>query len=201
MRLRRFDFQRFHDMRMSQRVNLSCRMKILCAPRDQSPMKQQTLQWYTRYAEAVLKALRHSRFQQFLGALLRHEHISLRRIKAIHIRTFPRTKANGRHLNGTATSKGIIALYPPTMPKTVGDRNMHRSKGFSLTYVQWRARATLIHEILHYKYRHREHHVRQLAQQYTQRCMQPKTCAMKRVFKRIFQTPIRPDRAGSPCDL
>jgi hypothetical protein len=177
-------------MKIIQGVSLSRRMKIRYSPRDQSPIKQQTLQGYTKYAEAVLSALRHSRFQQFLGWLLRCEHIPLQQIKAIHIRTFPRTKANGRHLNGTASSKGIIALYPPAIPKNAGDGNAHPSEEFSLTYVQWRARATLIHEILHYKYRHREYHVRQLTQQYTQRCMLPKTFAMKRIFKRVFKTPI-----------
>lgn len=174
----------------TQGLNLTSRMTILCHPQNQPKMRKRTRQWYRGYAEAVFSALQHSRFQLFLGWLLRHEHIPLQHIKAIHIRTFPRTKANGRYLNGTSTGKGIITLYPVAMGKNVKNKDIHPSETFSLRYVQWRARATLIHEILHLKYRHHEPRVRQLTQQHIQRCMQPKTRRMKRVFNRIFRIPI-----------
>jgi hypothetical protein len=150
-------------------------------------MKSYTLQWYRRYADIVLSALQHPRFQRFLTWLLRREHIPVQHIKAIQVRLLPRIKANGCPLKGAATSHGIITLYPHTIP--TNSQVNARADAFFLKYVQWRARATLIHELLHYKYRHREQRVRQLTQQYTQRCMQPTTSAMQRVFMRIFRTP------------
>ncbi len=169
-----------------QNYYLMHRMKIIYQPRHQLMMKRHTLQWYRGYAETVLSALQHSRFQRFLGWLLKHEHIPMQHVKAIHIRTFPRIKENGRSLNGTATGSGIINLYPIARPDNV--TNMATApERCSLRYVQWRARATLIHELLHYKYHHRERRVRQLTQHYTHRCMQPTTRLMRHVFNRIFR--------------
>ncbi len=176
-------------MSMRLETGLASRMKILDNPLSQDTMKPQTCQWYHGYAEAVLSALQHSQFQCFLSWLLRYEHIPSQHIKAIHVRTFPRIMANGRYLNGAATSKGIIAIYPYAKLNTV--QNTKRSEEYSLKYVQWRARATLIHEILHFKYRHREMRIRQLTRKYTHRCMRPTTRMMKRVFNSIFRIPTR----------
>jgi hypothetical protein len=151
-----------------------------------SARKPRTLQWYHQYAETVLSALQHPRFQRFLSWLLRHEHIPLQRIKTIQIRMFPRIKANGYHLKGAATSSGIITLYPQAISENM-DKDPNQTDTFALKYVEWRARATLIHELLHYKYRHREQRVRQLTRHYTSCCMQPTTSAMQRVFSRIFR--------------
>ena len=168
-------------------------MKILNHPPKQESLKPKprTLQIYHRYAQLVLSALQHARFQRFLSWLLRNEHILQQQIKAIHIRTLPQAKRNGRHLNGTATSSGIITLYPPATTKHLEDAASNQSKEFALEFVRWRARATLIHELLHYKYRHQEHRVRKLTQRYTQHCMQPTTHMMKRVFTRIFRSKVR----------
>ncbi|MCW4040273.1 MAG: hypothetical protein NWE83_05935 [Candidatus Bathyarchaeota archaeon] len=191
--MRRLGFQRFDDMTIYQWTNLTSHMKILYHPpkhESQKP-KQRTLQIYHRYAEHVLSALQHTRFQRFLGWLFRHERIPWQQIRAIHIRTLPRAKMNGRHLNGTATSRGVITLYPPATTKYVEDGASNQSQDFTLEYVRWRARATLIHELLHYKYRHRERRVRKLTRRYTRHCMQPTSHMMNRVFTRIFRSKIR----------
>lgn len=173
---------------MTPGFKLARRMTIRIASQHPPAMKSHTLQWYREYAAIVLSALQHPRFQRFLTWLLQHEHIPVQHIKAIQVRLFPRIKANGHHLKGAATSHGIITLYPHTIPTTSQAKDVPPSDVFSRKYVQWRARATLIHELLHYKYRHREQRVRQLTHQYTQRCMQPTTSTMQRVFMRIFRT-------------
>jgi len=180
-------------MTIFQGMNLTSQMKILYRPPQQESLKpkQRTLQIYHRYAEHVLSALQHARFQRFLGWLLRHERIPWQQIQAIHIRTLPQTKTNGRHLNGTATSNGVITLYPPATTKHPEGVAANQSKEFTLEYVRWRARATLIHELLHYKYLHRERRVRKLTRRYTRHYMQPTTHMMNRVFTRIFRSKIR----------
>ena len=182
------------------KTNLTSHMKILYHPSKQDSLKpkRRTLQIYHRYAELVLSALQHSQFQRFLGWLLRYEHIPWQQIKAIHIRTLPHTKRNGRHLNGTATSRGVITLYPPATPTNLEDMASNQSKEFAREYVRWRARATLIHELLHYKYLHRERRVRKLTLRYTRHCMQPTTHMMKRVFAKIFRSKIHQTPQESP---
>lgn len=174
---------------MSPGFKLVSRISILGTSKNLPAKNAITLQWYNRYAEAVLSALQHPRFQRFLSWLIQHEHIPLQRIKAIYVRMFPRIKANGHHLNGASTSHGIITLYPHALPKNPSARDLTQWWGFSLKYIQWKARATLIHELLHYKYRYREQHVRQLTQQYTRRCMQPLSRPMQCIFMRIFRKP------------
>lgn len=174
---------------MSPGLKLVRRMMIRAASQNPPAMKSHTLQWYRGYAETVLSALQHPRFQRFLNWFLRREHIPVQHIKAIQVRLLPRIKANGQHLKGAATSHGIITIYPQDVSKDTRAKDLVKSYAFPLTYVQWRARATLIHELLHYKYRHREQRVRQLTKQYMQYCMQPTSSARQRVFTRIFRTP------------
>ncbi len=159
---------------------------IICPLRRQLTVKRPILQWYRRYAELVLSALQESGFQQFVNQLLKYEAISMYRVTAIHIRTFPRNRKSGRHLNGSATRRGVINIYPIPRPDDVENVATWYDER-TLKFVQWRARATFIHELLHYKYRHREPRVRQLTQHYTHRYMQPSTSKMRRVFNRIFQ--------------
>ena len=171
---------------MTPGSRLTQRMIIFSTRSHPSARKPRTLQRYHQYAETVLSALQHPRFQRFLSWLLRHEHIPLQRIKTIQIQMFPRIKANGCHLKGAATSNGIITLYPQAISKNV-DKDPNQTDAFALKYVEWRARATLIHELLHYKYRHREQYIRYLTRHYTRFCMQPTTCKMQRVFSRFFR--------------
>ena len=181
---------------MSPGLKLVRRMTIHTSVHNSLSLKSHTLQWYRGYAETVLLALQHPRFQRFLNWFLRREHIPVQYVKAIQVRMFPRIKANGQHLKGAATSHGIITIYPQDIPRNTSAKDLVQSDAFPLAYVQWRARATLIHELLHYKYRHREQRVRQLTQQYMQRCMQPTTSVMQRVFTRIFRTPSHCVGAG-----
>lgn len=104
-------------------------------------------------------------YQRFLRRVLAREQITDTSIAHIHVKTFPQMKANGRRLVGRSNGDGEIAIYPQGLRHI---RAMRRKWGIEVSrlYVISRARAALLHELLHLKYRNREQKVRELTRHY-----------------------------------
>jgi hypothetical protein len=78
---------------------------------------------------------------------------------------FPSRKKNGNGLAGKYNGKGEIFIYPKRLEfcrKLI--QNDGKEKVYS--YLKNRARATLIHELLHVKYSSDEEKVRELTREY-----------------------------------
>lgn len=78
---------------------------------------------------------------------------------------FPSVKNNGNSLIGRCSPQGVIFLYPKraAICKRIFDKM--NPKGFR-RYVEGRARASLIHELLHLKYKGNENKVKRLTKKY-----------------------------------
>ncbi len=122
--------------------------------------------FYSNYSRFVLKALRKSSFQTFLYWMLLSENIEEKTINTVCIKIFPAPGKNGFNIAGKCnTFKGKIRIYPKTnnfcdaFSKKFG-------KTILISYVGNRARASLIHELLHLKYTSDEQKVRELTEAY-----------------------------------
>jgi len=124
------------------------------------------LSFYSKYAFVVLRALRKPLFQRFLCWLLKRENIEERRVRDVQIRMFPLRKENGNVLAGKCNrEEGKIFIYP----KRLGfcqRKTQELGKETLDFYIQSRARAALIHELLHLKYASNEEKVRELTRKY-----------------------------------
>jgi hypothetical protein len=78
---------------------------------------------------------------------------------------FPFIKENGNSIAGKCNSKGEVFLYPKRQKACQKINQKVSPKGF-LKYLKGRARATLIHELLHLKYESDEHKVKNLTKKY-----------------------------------
>ena len=110
-------------------------------------------------------ALREPSFQRFLRRVIAREQIKAAKITRIHVKTFPHVKENGHRLIGQSNGDGEIAIYPKGLRQM---RTLRRKWGTERckSYVACRARAALLHELLHLKYRNREQKVRELTRAY-----------------------------------
>lgn len=126
--------------------------------------------FYMKYASFVLRTLRKPRFQKFLHWMLKRENIQ-ERVKIVRVRMFPFRKENGKGIAGKCklasrcNNEWEISIFPKKLefcrrliPK------FGKEKFF--IYVRSRARATLIHELLHLKYSNDEEKVRELTKEY-----------------------------------
>ncbi|MBT0159915.1 hypothetical protein G4O51_08015 [Candidatus Bathyarchaeota archaeon A05DMB-2] len=98
--------------------------------------------------------------------MLKKETIKERAVSAVHIKVLPLRRKNGRGIAGKCnTTRGRIHIYPKT---TKFCRIFTRKFGRNtlLAYVGNRARAALIHELLHLKYIEDEKTVMELAKEY-----------------------------------
>ena len=140
------------------------RMGIVSSLKERQKVGQ-NLEFYNKYAFTIFKSLRKPIFQRFLTWILRTENIPKGKVKDIQIRMFPLMKLNGNYLNGKCNSKGEVFLYPKKF-----DACKKRRKKISQTcfidYIKGRARASLIHEILHLKYEGDEKKVKELTKKY-----------------------------------
>jgi hypothetical protein len=114
----------------------------------------------------VLKALRKPTFQKFLGWMLKKERIEEGNVRAVYVKVLPSRKKNGQGIAGKCdTARGRIGIYP----KTIRFCQMFKQKfGWHTLsmYAGNRARAALIHELLHLKYVEDEKTVRKLSREY-----------------------------------
>ena len=141
------------------------KMRITVRSKKRVEFSENHFSFYTKYAFVVFKTLRKPLFQKFLNWMLRRERIEEHEIKDVQIRMFPLIKENGNGLAGKCNSKGEIRLYPKRLEfcrkqmQEFGKENLN-------FYIKSRAKAALIHELLHLKYVSDEEKVRELTKKY-----------------------------------
>ncbi len=144
---------------------LSEKMRITAGSSKIVRFSERQVSFYMKYTSIVVKTLRKPSFQRFLRWILTRENMHEDRVENIHIMIFPFQKKNGRGLAGRCNSKGEIYIFP----KRLGLCRKLKSelgKEKILCYIRKRAKAALIHELLHLKYSCDEKKVRRLTREY-----------------------------------
>lgn len=144
---------------MSSRMNISVRPKILAR------FSHTRLSFHMKYASVVFKTLRKPVFQSFICWMLKREKIGEDAVKSVKVMAFPFRKDNGNFLAGRCNNKGEIHIYPKRLEFCRKLRQKFGKEMF-LSYIKNRARAALIHELLHMKYSNDEEKVRGLTKKY-----------------------------------
>jgi hypothetical protein len=118
--------------------------------------------FYTNYSRFILKALKKSSFQEFLCSMLLAENIEEKNVNTVDIKILPAHRKNGFNIVGKCnTFKGRIRIYPKTFNYCYAFRKKY-GKDYFFVFVGNRARAALIHELLHLKYISDEEKVQEL---------------------------------------
>jgi len=154
-------------MRMLEKsFQLSSKMLISVDPKKLENFSQNHVKFYLKYSSFVFKALKKHSFQKFLRWMLKKEKIEEQIISAVQVKVLPFRRKNGHGVAGKCnTARGRIRIYPKTIKfcqifkQKFGQNNL-------LAYAGNRARAALIHELLHLKYEEDEKTVRELAKEY-----------------------------------
>jgi hypothetical protein len=150
---------------LQQSPVLSSKIKI-DVDYDKTDYSERHVSFYTKYSCFTLKALRKSSFQKFLGSMLLSENIEETIVNTIDIEVYPASRKKGNYIAGRCNVfKGNIRIYP----KTIKFCNVFRRKfgqEILFAYAGSRARAALIHELLHLKYVSDEEKVRELTKIY-----------------------------------
>jgi len=144
---------------------LSNKIRVVSNRKKAVSCTEKRLRFYTNYASVVSASLRKPLFQRFLNWMVRRENIEKKSVKDIQVRVFPFQKENGKMLAGRCNHEGVILLFPKRrgfLQKKVVDHG----KENVWFYIKSRARAALIHELLHVKYEGNESEVRQLTKIY-----------------------------------
>jgi len=144
---------------------MSSNMRITVSPKKIVRFSKTYVSFYTKYSSVVFKTLRKPLFQKFLDWVLKRENIKEHKVTNVQIMVFPFRKENGKGLAGKCNRKGEIFIYPKRLEfcrKLL--RNCGKEKVYS--FIKNRARATLIHELLHIKYSSDEEKVRKLTRKY-----------------------------------
>jgi hypothetical protein len=124
------------------------------------------LGFYTNYSIYILKALRKSSFQEFLWSMLLIENIEERSVSRVEIKVLPAPRKNGYNIVGKCdVSRGNISIYPKSFNYCFSLRKKYGKK-YVFSFVGNRARAALMHELLHLKYISDEKKVRELTDGY-----------------------------------
>jgi hypothetical protein len=145
---------------------LSNKMKITVNLEKREDFSQNHFRFYIKYSSFVFRALKRPSFQKFLSWMLRREKIDEQVVRAVHVTVFPLRRKNGKGLAGNcAPAEGKIRIYPKTV-KFCRIFTQKFGKNTLLAYAGNRARAALIHELLHLKYVGDEKTVRELAKEY-----------------------------------
>jgi hypothetical protein len=146
--------------------SLSSKIKITVGPEKHENFSQNHVTFYMKYSSFVFRSLKRPSFQKFLYWMLRRENIEEQMVRAVHVKVFPLRRKNGKSLAGNCyTARGKIRIYPKTM-KFCRIFTQKFGKHTLLVYAGNRARAALIHELLHLKYAADEKKVRELAKGY-----------------------------------
>jgi hypothetical protein len=146
-------------------VILLGKMRITVRSKKLVELSRNHLSFYKKYAVVVFNTLRKPLFQKFLSWMLRREEIKENKVKDVQIRMFPFKKENGNGLAGKCNSEGKILLYPKKLEFCRNQMQEFGKENLSL-YIKNRARAALIHELLHLKYVSDEERVRELTKRY-----------------------------------
>ena len=150
---------------MSQNYALSSKIKISCGYTKPCIVKKHT-GFYTTYSRFILKALKKVSFQAFISQMLLSERIEEKTVNSIDIAVFPVSKKNGLNVVGRCnTFRGKIRIYPKSFYFCDALRKK-QGKEVVYAFAGNRARAALIHELLHLKYSSDESKVRELTDTY-----------------------------------
>ena len=145
---------------------LSNKMKITGNLEKRENLSQNHVRFYMKYSSFVFRSLKRPSFQKFLYWMLKREKIDDQMVRAVHVKVFPFRRKNGKGLAGNcAPAEGKIRIYPKTL-KFCRTFTQKFGKHTLLAYAGNRARAALIHELLHLKYVEDEKTVRELAKEY-----------------------------------
>jgi hypothetical protein len=146
--------------------SFSNKMRISVDHKKLGSFSQDHIKFYLKYSSFVFRALRKPSFQKFLHWMLKKEKIEEQTIRAVHVKVLPLRRKNGKGIAGKCdTARGRIRIYPKTMKFC---RMFTQKFGWTtlLVYAGNRARAALMHELLHLKYAEDEKTVRELAKDY-----------------------------------
>ncbi len=150
---------------LKQSYVLSSKIKI-AAKYDKRDYAGTQYHFYSKYSLFVLKALKRKSFQEFLDSMLKKEDIKEANINAVKIEVFPAPRRNGFNIAGKCnTCNGRIRIYPKNIKFCHAFREEF-GKSTLVSYAGNRARASLIHELLHLKYISDEEQVRELTKIY-----------------------------------
>jgi hypothetical protein len=151
---------------LENNFQLSSKMRISVDAAKLESFSQSHVKFYLKYSSFVFKVLKKHSFQKFLRWMLKKEKIEEQIISAVQVKVLPFRRKNGNGVAGKCnTARGRIRIYP----KTIRFCQVFKQKfGRStlLAYAGNRARAALIHELLHLKYAEDEKTVRELAKDY-----------------------------------
>jgi hypothetical protein len=151
---------------LEKTLPLSSKMRISVDHEKLGNFSQNHVKFYLKYSSFVFKALKKHSFQKFLRWMLKKEKIEEQIVNAVHVKVLPFRRKNGKGVAGNCnTARGRIRIYP----KTIKFCQIFKQKfGLNtlLAYAGNRARAALIHELLHLKYEENEKTVRELAKDY-----------------------------------
>ena len=151
---------------LGKNFQLSSKMRISVDHEKLESFSQNHVNFYLKYSSFVFKALKKPSFQKFLRWMLKKEKIGEQTVRAIHVKVLPFKRKNGNGVAGKCnTAQGRIRIYPKTMKFCqIFKQKFGRSN--LLAYAGNRAKAALIHELLHLKYAKNEKTVRELAKEY-----------------------------------
>jgi hypothetical protein len=145
---------------------LSSKIKITADPDKPESPPHKHVGFYMHYSFFVFKSLQKRSFQRFLHKMLKTENIREQSITEVLVKVFPQRRNNGNGLAGNcAPARGKIQIYPKTMTFCRAFKQKFGKSTF-FAYACSRARAALIHELLHLKYAANEKRVRELARKY-----------------------------------
>jgi hypothetical protein len=161
---------------------LSSKMRISVDHEKLGVFSQSHVKFYLKYSSFVFRALKRPSFQNFLHWMLKKERIEEQAVKTVHVKVLPFRRKNGKCLAGTCnTARGRIRIYPKTM-KFCQTFKQKFGRNTLLVYAGNRARAALIHELLHLKYAEDEKTVRELSEDYFLTCTQKQSNRSSNVF-------------------
>jgi hypothetical protein len=153
-------------MLMLEKTHLLSSIKITADPEKLESVPQKQVGFYMKYSSFVFRSLKRPSFQRFLQWMLRREKIEEQMVTAVHVKVFPLRRKSGKGLAGNCdTALGKIRIYPKTVTFCRAFSQKF-GKNSLLVYAGNRARAALIHELLHLKYATDEKRVRELAKEY-----------------------------------
>lgn len=140
------------------------RIKIVASIKKGYKKKHHS-EFYGKYAVVVFRCLRKPIFLKFLNWVMKIEEIPKENVNNVQIRMFPSIKNNGNSLIGKCNTQGEVFLYPKRLDMCRKKTKKMKPEGFK-RYIEGRARASLIHELLHLKYESDENKVKQLTKKY-----------------------------------
>jgi hypothetical protein len=177
---------------------LSSKMRINADYEKLENFSQKHVKFYLKYSSFVFRSLKKPVFQKFLHWMLKKEKIEEQAVKAVYVKVLPLRRKNGKGIAGKCdTARGRIRIYPKTMKFCQVFKQKFGRNSF-LFYAGNRARAALIHELLHLKYSADEKTVRELAQDYffsfTQKQPAQSSKALT-IYKMIFNAKVSGNKA------